>query len=285
MTMAQDGLSPDDGAGDSTVGRSSAVAPESSSAEASRKKPRGRPPGSKNRPKPPVVITQESDSSMRPLVLHLSPGCDLVDAVAAFARRRRTGLSVLTGSGAVANVTLRHPTSLSATLTLHGRYDILSLAGTFLFSDPPPRASASSPSPAPSLQQFPLIVSLAGAQGQVIGGAVVGALLTAGPVVLVAAAFVSPAFHRIPVDDSEDYQITAVLEHDMEQGTPPPAGAGGHVAGADSSHNRSSSNMSVISAGHATVHNPIPLACQLSPDTLPAWAATSRPSAPYRSHG
>ncbi|KAK1274247.1 putative DNA-binding protein ESCAROLA [Acorus gramineus] len=67
---------------------------------------------------------------MRPAVLELAAGTDVVEAASAFARLRRLDISVLSGSGAVSNVTLRHPTSASSVLTHHGRFDILSLSGT-----------------------------------------------------------------------------------------------------------------------------------------------------------
>ncbi|XP_020087347.1 AT-hook motif nuclear-localized protein 23-like, partial [Ananas comosus] len=110
------------------------------------RKPRGRPPGSKNKPKPPVVITRESEAAMRPVVLEVGGGCDVLGGVSAFALRHRVGVSVLSGSGAVAGVALRHPSAPASTVALHGRFDLLSLSGTLL---PPgaftPAAASSSP--------------------------------------------------------------------------------------------------------------------------------------------
>nr|CAD1828307.1 unnamed protein product [Ananas comosus var. bracteatus] len=109
----------------------------------------GRPPGSKNKPKPPVVITRESEAAMRPVVLEVGGGCDVLGGVSAFALRHRVGVSVLSGSGAVAGVALRHPSAPASTVALHGRFDLLSLSGTLL---PPgaftPAAASSSPSSA-----------------------------------------------------------------------------------------------------------------------------------------
>ncbi|OEL32590.1 AT-hook motif nuclear-localized protein 17 [Dichanthelium oligosanthes] len=153
------------------------------------RKPRGRPPGSKNKPKPPVVVTRESEGAMRPVVLELTPGCDVVAAVSAFARRRRVGVSVLCGRGAVAAVTLRLATSPAAasTVTLHGRFEVLSLSGTVL---PSPSEGTAPPAP--------FSVSLAGAGGQVIGGTLAGEMTAADGVVVVAATFGSAEVHRLP---------------------------------------------------------------------------------------
>lgn len=44
---------------------------------------------------------------------------------------------------------------------------------------------------------------LAGAQGQVVGGSVVGALMASGPVVIMAATFMNATFDRLPLDDDD----------------------------------------------------------------------------------
>ncbi|KAA8544601.1 hypothetical protein F0562_022628 [Nyssa sinensis] len=160
-----------------------------STAEVSTRKPRGRPPGSKNKPKPPIVVTRESDSAMKPKILEISAGSDIVETVAQFARRRHLGISILSGTGTVSNVTLRHPVSHTPNLTLHGPFNILSLTGTFLSSSSSYSSSSSSCS---------FGISLAGAQGQVFGGIVAGKVVAASQVVLVGATFMSSSFHRLP---------------------------------------------------------------------------------------
>lgn len=159
------------------------------------RRPRGRPPGSKNKPKPPVIITRETDPGMSPYILEVPGGVDIVEAISRFSRRRNTGLCILTGSGTVANVTLRQPsTTPGATVTFHGRFDILSVSATFL----PPSV----------LSQFPssvnnITISLAGPQGQIVGGAVAGPLQAAGTVYVIAASFNNPSYHRLPTKDEE----------------------------------------------------------------------------------
>ncbi|CAL4945511.1 unnamed protein product [Urochloa decumbens] len=161
------------------------------------RKPRGRPPGSKNKPTPPVVVMRESQGAMRPVVLEVAPGCDVLAALAAFARRRRVGVSVLCCRGAVAAVTLRLATSAAtaSAVTLHGRFEVLSLSGTVLPSSFEIEAGAAAPQP----QAQPFSVTLAGAAGQVIGGTLAGEMTAADRVVLVAATFRSAEMHRLPV--------------------------------------------------------------------------------------
>ncbi|KAK4383648.1 AT-hook motif nuclear-localized protein 22 [Sesamum angolense] len=126
--------------------------PQSSDHGEVTRRPRGRPAGSKNKPKPPIIITRDSANALR-----------------------------------------SHPAAPGAVLTLHGRFEILSLSGSFLPPPAPPAASS-------------LTIYLAGAQGQVVGGTVVGPLLASGPVMIMAASFGNAAYERLPLEDDEQQQ-------------------------------------------------------------------------------
>ncbi|XP_058787497.1 AT-hook motif nuclear-localized protein 15 [Vicia villosa] len=154
------------------------------------RRPRGRPPGSKNKPKPPIVITKESPNALRSHVLEIGSGSDVAESIAGFANRRHRGVSVLSGSGIVTNVTLRQPAAPGGVITLHGRFEILSLSGAFLPSPSPPGATG-------------LTVYLAGGQGQVVGGAVAGSLVASGPVMVIAATFANATYERLPLEDEQ----------------------------------------------------------------------------------
>ncbi|KAK3140381.1 hypothetical protein QOZ80_5AG0400130 [Eleusine coracana subsp. coracana] len=170
------------------------------------RRPRGRPPGSKNKPKPPIIITRESPNALRSHVLEIAGGADIMEAVAAFARRRQRGVSVLSGSGVVANVTLRQPVAPpGAVVSLHGRFEILSLSGAFLPSPCPPGATG-------------LAVYLAGGQGQVVGGTVVSELVASGPVMVVAATFSNATYERLPLADEEPGEAAAATGGDGSDG-------------------------------------------------------------------
>ncbi|KAF8395161.1 hypothetical protein HHK36_019102 [Tetracentron sinense] len=161
--------------------------PEDQNAGNSRR-PRGRPPGSKNKPKPPVIITRESPNALRSHVLEISNGSDVAESISTFSRRLQRGVCVLSGNGVVTNVTLRQPATPGTVLTLPGRFEILSLSGAFL------------PTPTP-LGATGLTVYLAGGQGQVVGGSVVGALVASGPVMVIAATFSNATYERLPLED------------------------------------------------------------------------------------
>ncbi|XP_019056905.1 PREDICTED: LOW QUALITY PROTEIN: AT-hook motif nuclear-localized protein 25-like [Tarenaya hassleriana] len=155
---------------------SAAVTPTASSATASGRRPRGRPPGSKNKPRSPTIITRDSPNILRSHVLEVSSGSDIADAISTYARRRR-------------------PPPAGGIVTLHGRFEILSLNGTVLPPPAPPGAGG-------------LTVYLAGGQGQVIGGNVAGPLVAAGPVVLMVASFANAVYDRLPVEESQLGEVT-----------------------------------------------------------------------------
>ncbi|KAG8382349.1 hypothetical protein BUALT_Bualt05G0068100 [Buddleja alternifolia] len=174
------------------------------------RRPRGRPAGSKNKPKPPIIITRDSANALRTHVMEISDGCDIMESVANFARRRQRGVCIMSGSGNVTNVTLKQPASPGAVVTLHGRFEILSLAGSFLPPPAPPAATG-------------LTIYLAGGQGQVVGGSVVGQLLASGPVIIMAASFSNAAYERLPLDEEEN---GAIQVPGSSLGSPP-GGIGG----------------------------------------------------------
>ena len=237
------------GAGSSKVkvnfkGGSSTGGEGGSSAEAPRK-PRGRPPGSKNKPKPPIVITRECESGMKPIVIEVAPGNDLFETVVQFARRRRVGITILHGFGTISNVTFRQPVPHAPTYSLHGPLCIIYISGWYL----------GCPTPAtPATSRASFSVSVAGTQGQIYGGQVAGKVTASGPVTLIASTFTNPSVHRLP-SDIED------TDEGKNNGGASTSGAGTSVA--------MSGAYSVIAA---------PLNTQMAPDVM-HWTATPRP--PY----
>lgn len=175
-------------------------------ASSSNRRPRGRPPGSKNKPKPPTVVTRDSPNALRSHVLEVSGGADIVESMRNYARRRGRGVCVLSGSGTAANVTLRQPAG--SVLSLHGRFEILSLSGTVLPPPAPPGAGG-------------LSIFLSGGQGQVVGGTVVGPLVASGPVILIAASFANAVFERLPLplplDDNHPQQQQQQQQRQQEE--------------------------------------------------------------------
>lgn len=108
-------------------------------------------------------------------------------------------------------MTLRQPAAPGQVVTLHGRFEILSLSGSFLPPPAPPAASG-------------LTIYLAGGQGQVVGGTVVGQLLASGPVVIMAASFGNAAYERLPLEEEET--PVAAVSGSGQIGSPPGMGGG-----------------------------------------------------------
>uniref|UniRef100_A0A0A0LJP1 PPC domain-containing protein n=1 Tax=Cucumis sativus TaxID=3659 RepID=A0A0A0LJP1_CUCSA len=175
------------------------------------RRPRGRPPGSKNKPKPAAVVVANRDAEppMSPYVLEVPGGSDIVEAISRFCRRRNTGLCILNAYGTVGDVTLRQPASSPVgTVTFHGRFDILSVCATFV----------------PQTTSFPIpngfTITLAGPQGQIFGGLVAGSLIGVGTVYVIAASFNNPSYQRLPSED----EVRKLTFSDVEEGHSPISG-------------------------------------------------------------
>lgn len=197
-------------------------APTTSSGATSSRRPRGRPAGSKNKPKPPIIITRDSPNALKSHVLEVSAGSDIVESVSNYALRRGRGVCVLGGSGSVTNVTLRQPASpAGSVVTLHGRFDILSLTGTALPPPAPPGAGG-------------LTIFLAGGQGQVMGGSVVSPLTASSSVLLMVASFANAVYDRLPLEEEESrgqVQPTASQTSGVTGGQLGDGGSGGSSGG------------------------------------------------------
>ncbi|EPS64500.1 hypothetical protein M569_10282, partial [Genlisea aurea] len=166
--------------------------------EPTARRPRGRPAGSRNKPKPPVVCTREFPDVLRPIILEIGDGNDVVEAISRFAWRRQRGFCVLAAAGAVSDVTLRQFAGAGdghghgrGFLTLRGRFVILSLSAVFL------------PPPAPPIATN-LSVILGDSQGQTVGGNVAGALIASGTVILTTASFANVAYEKLQVKEEEE---------------------------------------------------------------------------------
>uniref|UniRef100_A0A7N0ZTF2 PPC domain-containing protein n=1 Tax=Kalanchoe fedtschenkoi TaxID=63787 RepID=A0A7N0ZTF2_KALFE len=177
-------------------------------------RPRGRPAGSKNKPKPPIIITRESPNALRCHVMEIPPTHDIIQALADFAAKRQRGICILGATGTVINIALRQPPpphqlpptlpAKPAAVNFTGRFEILSMSGAFMPPPAPPSASGVS-------------VFVGGGQGQVLGGKVVGPLVTAGLVVITASSFANTTYERLPLqeddvgENEEEEKVTLTL--------------------------------------------------------------------------
>lgn len=182
------------------------------------RRPRGRPPGSKNKPKPATnfILTPRDDHVekpiMSPYIFEIPFGVDIIDSTYQFCNKQNMGICILNGSGSVTNVTLKQPftNTPDSTITFHGNFNILSISATII--------------PQSIFSKVPngFTISLAGAQGQVVGGPVIGPLLSAGPVYLIAASFNNPFYHKFPAEDDDGGESPqTVVSSGRDSGHPP----------------------------------------------------------------
>ncbi|CAL0303543.1 unnamed protein product [Lupinus luteus] len=118
-------------------------------------------------------------ANFTPYVLTVNAGEDVTMKIMSFSQQGHRATCILSANGTISNVTLRQPTSSGGTLTYEGRFEILSLSGSFM---PTENGFIKSRSGGMS-------VSLAGPDGRVMGGGLAGLLVAAGPVQVVVASF------------------------------------------------------------------------------------------------
>lgn len=225
------------------------------------RRPRGRPPGSKNKPKPSVSVTREPEPAMSPYVLEVSDGSDIVAAITRLCNNRTTGLCVLSGSGIVSNVSFQQPTTNTA-ITFNGRFDLLSISATILPSSITSSSLEGSEGVTDFLARIPatrFAVSLAGPRGQTVGGVVIGPLLAAGTVYIIAASFNNPLYHRLPMEEDDPARSSGGVSASAAREQSPASGGGDSVHHAEPS----------MAAGSLPVYS-----CHLPSDVI--WAPIPR---------
>uniref|UniRef100_A0A2C9UJH3 AT-hook motif nuclear-localized protein n=1 Tax=Manihot esculenta TaxID=3983 RepID=A0A2C9UJH3_MANES len=119
-------------------------------------------------------------ANFTPHVLTVNVGEDVMMKVMSFSQQGARAICILSANGTISNVTLRQATSSGGTLTYEGRFEILSLSGSFMPTDNGVTKSRSGG----------MSVSLAGPDGRVLGGGLAGMLVAAGPVQVVVGSFI-----------------------------------------------------------------------------------------------
>ncbi|XP_068662388.1 AT-hook motif nuclear-localized protein 1-like [Aristolochia californica] len=171
-----------------------ALSPSYSSAspsEFSPKRGRGRPPGSGKRQLLASFgewVASTAGGNFTPHVVTIAAGEDVATKILSFSQKGPRAICILSANGAISNVTLRQPGSSGGTLTYEGRFEILSLSGSFTLTE----------NGGVRTRTGGISVSLAGPDGRVVGGGVAGLLLAASPIQVVVGSFMpnNPKEHR-----------------------------------------------------------------------------------------
>ncbi|XP_024369642.1 AT-hook motif nuclear-localized protein 7 isoform X1 [Physcomitrium patens] len=148
----------------------------------SEKRGRGRPVGSTRKQQLANlgVVLAGTGKSFTPHILTVHTGEDASSKIMQFAQHGPRAMCVLSANGAVSNVMLRQDSSSEGTVTYEGRYEILSLSGSYL-----PLSGEDG-----AKQRTGIVsVSLAGSDGRVFGGRVAGMLTAASPIQVVVGSF------------------------------------------------------------------------------------------------
>ncbi|XP_024534766.1 AT-hook motif nuclear-localized protein 10 [Selaginella moellendorffii] len=194
---------------------------------ASGEKKRGRPPGTGKKQQLAALgawLAGSAGQGFTPHVITIAAGEDVATRIISFAQIGPRATCVLSANGAISNVTLRQPATSGGTVTYEGRFEILSLSGSFLLTENGNTKSRSGG----------LSVSLAGPDGRVIGGSVAGLLVAASPVQVVVGSFIAetrkpPQVQVRPTSGSSSEMLSGVanspMASPMSTATRPPLGA------------------------------------------------------------
>ncbi|KAL5667613.1 hypothetical protein ACJX0J_019834, partial [Zea mays] len=111
-------------------------------------------------------------ANFTPHIITVAPGEDVMTKVISFSQQGPRAICVLSANGVISTVTLCQPDSSGGTLTYEGRFELLSLSGSFMPTENGGTRSRSGG----------MSVSLASPDGRVVGGGVAGLLVAASPV-------------------------------------------------------------------------------------------------------
>ncbi|THG12806.1 hypothetical protein TEA_023547 [Camellia sinensis var. sinensis] len=226
----------------STTGTFSPPAPAGGlgSPSSSSKKARGRPPGSSK--KQQIEALGSAGVGFTPHIMTVKAGEDVSSKIMSFSQNGPRAVCILSANGAISNVTLRQAATSGGTATyeenlpydsvsfgsdlfmrlfdtwcdIQGRFDILSLCGSFLLTEVGGQRSRTGG----------LSVTLAGPDGRVLGGCVAGLLTAATPVQVIMGSFIA--------DGGKESKAVNQMEQLSAPSKLAPVGGGGGATGATS---------------------------------------------------
>lgn len=111
-----------------------------------------------------------------PHVISVAAGEDVGQKIMLFMQQSRREICILSASGSISNASLRQPATSGGNITYEGRFEIVSLSGSYVRTDLGGRTGG-------------LSVCLSSTDGQIIGGGVGGPLKAAGPVQVIVGTF------------------------------------------------------------------------------------------------
>ncbi|KAJ4969184.1 hypothetical protein NE237_015885 [Protea cynaroides] len=157
----------------------SSLPPLSPSSSSPRKKEQSSASSSLSLKKAQLVALGHAGHGFTPHVITVAAGEDVAQKIMSFMQQRKRAVCILSASGSISNASLRQPATLGGNVTYEGRFEILSLTGSYLHSEV---GGASS-------RTGGLSVCLSDSDGRIVGGGVGGPLKAAGPVQVIVGSF------------------------------------------------------------------------------------------------
>ncbi|XP_017230973.1 AT-hook motif nuclear-localized protein 14 isoform X2 [Daucus carota subsp. sativus] len=111
-----------------------------------------------------------------PHIITVAAGEDVGQKIMFFMQQSKRDLCILSASGSISNASLRQAATFGGSITYEGRFDIISLSGSYIRNELGGRSGG-------------LSVCLSSTDGQIIGGGVAGPLTAAGPIQVIVGAF------------------------------------------------------------------------------------------------
>ncbi|KAJ8766116.1 hypothetical protein K2173_021633 [Erythroxylum novogranatense] len=125
-------------------------------------------------------------ANFTPHIITVNAGEDVTMKIISFSQQGPRATCILSANGGISSVTLRQPDSSGGTLTYEGRFEILSLSGSFIPTEIGGTKSRSGG----------MSVSLASPDGRIVGGGVAGLLVAASPVQVIVGSFLTGNQHE-----------------------------------------------------------------------------------------
>ncbi|EXC17842.1 hypothetical protein L484_023197 [Morus notabilis] len=166
---------------------------------------KARPPSSVNKTKYELEnlgewVACSVGANFTPHIITVNAGEDVTMKIISFSQQGPRAICILSANGVISSVTLRQPDSSGGTLTYEGRFEILSLSGSFMPNETGGTRSRSGG----------MSVSLASPDGRVVGGGVAGLLVAASPVQVVVGSFLAGNQHEQKQKKHKHEYITSV---------------------------------------------------------------------------
>ncbi|WCJ41701.1 AT-hook motif nuclear-localized protein 1 [Euphorbia peplus] len=117
--------------------------------------------------------------NLTPHVITIDNGQDIVKKIMEFTQKGYKAVCIISATGAVSSVVIRQPGSSGGYLRYEGKFDILTLTGTFTLAETTGKKR----------KNGTICVSLAKPDGRVFGGGVVGPLIASGPIQIIVGSF------------------------------------------------------------------------------------------------